>query len=162
MTDYEAASLAAQHASLAAQHTALWIAAVAAVGTFVSALASAAAAAGIWYGIRAMIRANKERAVILDRQREDDDKRHEATMAAHAEAMAKADQRHEEAMAAHAETMAAFAQQHQADERRHEENMTALKAMIAGLERQTASLERQTASLETVVERTAPGPAPAE
>ena len=130
MTDYEAASLAAQH-------TALWIAAVAAVGTLVS-----AAAAGIWYGIRAMIRANKERAVILDRQREDDDKRH-------AEAMAEGARRHEENMAEgarrHEETMAALAQQHQADERRHEENMTALKAMIA--------------SLETVVERTAPAKA---
>ena len=124
MTDYEAASLAAQQA-------ALWIAAVSAIGACVSAAAATVAAVGIWRGIRAMVDANKERAVIVDRQREADDKRH-------AEAMAKADQRHAEAMADGA--------------RRHEENMTALKAVIAGL-------ERQTASLEAVVEQAAPAKA---
>ncbi len=103
MTEFE-------QATLAAQHVALWISAA-------SAAASAAAAWGIWYGIRAMVRANKDRAAILDRQREADERRHKEAMAAHAEAMAEG-------------------------ARRHEENMTALKALIGGLERQTASLER--------------------
>ena len=81
-----------------------------------NAAAAVVAACGIWYGIRAMVSANKDRAAILDQQRRADERRHE-------------------------ETMAAFAQQHRADERRHEENMAALKALIGGLERQTASLE---------------------
>ena len=107
MTEYEAASLAVQQA-------ALWIAAASAVGACVSAAAWTIAAVGIWRGIRAMADANKERAVILDRQREADDKRHEEAM-----------QRQREATQ----------QRREADERRHEENMTALKAVIAGLER---------------------------
>ena len=102
MTDFESASLT--------------VAIVVAVATCISAIAATVAAGGIWYGIRAMIRANKDRAGILDRQREADERRHE-------EAMTKADQRHEETMAA------------LADQRR------ALEALIGGLERQTASLE---------------------
>ncbi len=131
---------------------ALWIAAVGTGAAVVSAAAAAAAAWGIWYGIRAMVRANKDRAVILDRQHEADERRHK------------------EAMAAHAETMAAIAAQREADGKRHEEAMNegarrheaamdalamqgrSLDALIGGLERQTASLER-------VVERTAPPPA---
>ena len=137
MTDFQTATLAAQHA-------ALWIAAVAAVASLISAAASTAAAIGIWYGIRAMVRANKARAVILDRQHQADERRHEEAMAAladqrrdderrHEEAMqALADRRHdderrhEEAMTAHGEAMAALADQRQADERRHEEAMQAL------------------------------------
>ena len=124
MTDFD-------QATLAAQHVALWIAAAGAVAAFVSAAAATVAAWGIWYGIRAMVRANKDRAVILDRQREADERRHEEVMAAHAEAMAEGARRHEEAMAA-------LAMQGRS-----------LEALIAGL-------ERQTASLEVVVERTAP------
>ena len=142
MTDFQTATLAAQHA-------ALWIAAVAAVASLISAAASTAAAIGIWYGIRAMVRANKARAVILDRQHQADERRHEETMAALADQRRDDERRHEAAMAAHAESMAAFSRQQRDDERRHEENMTALKALIGGL-------ERQTASLEAVVERTAP------
>ena len=118
-------------ATLAAQHVALWIAVAGAAAAFVSAAAATVAAWGIWYGIRAMVRANKDRAVILDRQREADKRRHEEVMAAHAEAMAEGARRHEEAMAA-------LAMQGRS-----------LEALIAGL-------ERQTASLEAVVERTAP------
>ena len=128
MTDFESASLT--------------VAIVVAVATCISAGAATVAAGGIWYGIRAMIRANKDRAGILDRQREADERRHDEAMTEgtrrHEEAMAAlADpRRHEETMAAlaqqrrdderrHEETMAAFAQQHRDDERRHEETMAA-------------------------------------
>ena len=40
------------------------------------------AAAGIWHGIRTMVRANKDRAAILDHQREADERRHAETMQA--------------------------------------------------------------------------------
>ena len=93
MTDYEAASLAAQQA-------ALWIAAAGAVAACVSAAAWTVAAVGIWRGTRAMVDADKERAVIIDRQREADDKHHEEAMQQRREAMQ---------------------QRREADERRHEE-----------------------------------------
>ncbi len=101
-----------------------------------NAAAAVVVACGIWYGIRAMVSANKDRAVILDQQRRADERRHE-------------------------ETMAAFAQQHRADERRHEEAMQAHAGQRRGLEALIAGLERQTASLETVIERTAPTAGPA-
>ncbi len=183
MTEFEAASLAAQH-------VALWIAAAAAAAAVV-------ASVGIWHGIRAMVRANKERAVILDQQRQASERRHEEVMAeanqrheevmaAHAEAMAEANRRHEKAMAAHAEVMAGIASQRNADERRHEEVMAEAnqrheEAMAEANQRHEESmaslggliggLERQTASLEAVVERTnrpdprgfeEPKPGPAE
>ena len=93
MTDFESASLAAQHA-------ALWIAAASAVASFISAGAATAAAAGIWYGVRAMDRASEELAVLLDRQREADERRHEKVMAGIAESRAETARRHEEAMQA--------------------------------------------------------------
>ncbi len=94
-----------------------------------NATAAIVAAVGIWHGIRAMVRANKERAVILDRQREADERRHEETMT-------RADQRHEETMTA---------LRHQA---------AALDELIRAGQRQTAALDellRRPAS--------APGPA---
>ena len=124
MTDFQTASLAAQHA-------ALWVAIAIAAASFISAGAATAAAAGIWYGIRAMVRANKARAVILDRQHQADERRH-------------------------GEAMAALADRRRDDERRHEENMTALADQRRALEALIGGLERQTASLEAVVERTAP------
>ncbi len=152
-----------EQATLAAQDAAFWVAVVGAAAAFVSAVASAAAAWGIWYGIRAMVRANKDRAVILDRQHEADERRHKEamaahaeTMAAHAEAMVEGARRHKEAMAEgarrHAEAMAEGA-------RRHEEAMDALAMQGRSLEALIGGLERQTASLERVVERTAPPPA---
>ena len=117
--------------------------------------AAVTAAAGIWYGIRAMIRANKDRAGLLDRQREADERRHAEAMRCHDEAM----RRHAEAMQAgdqrHAEAMAALNELIQAGQRQHE-------AAMRALERQGAALERQGAALETVIERTAAKPAPAE
>ncbi len=70
-----------------------------------NATAAITAAAGIWHGIRAMVRANKDRAAILDHQREADERRHAETM------QALADQRREAA-----------------DQRR------ALEALIVGME----------------------------
>ena len=146
-----------EQATLTLQHVALWISAVAAAANVI-------AAAGIWHGIRAMIRANKDRAVILDRQREADDKRHE-------EAMKEGARRHEDAMAAHAkamaegarrheEAMAALAAQREADDKRHEEAMAEgarrHEEAMAGLGALIGGLERQIVSLETVVERTGP------
>ena len=100
MTDFESASLA--------------IAAASAVASFISAGAYTAAAAGIWYGVRAMDRASEELAVLLDRQCEADERRHEAAMAA-------------------------FAQQRRDDERRHEKVMAGIADRCRALERQTAS-----------------------
>ena len=81
-----------------------------------NAVASITAAAGIWHGIRTMVRANKDRAVILDQQREADERRH-------AEAMRAGDQRHAEAMAA------------LADQRREAAGQRrALEALITGME----------------------------
>ena len=68
-------------------------------------MGSALAAIGIWWGIAAMMRANKQRAAGLDQQRKADEQRH-------------------------AETMAALEQQRLADERRHAETMAALEASI--------------------------------
>ena len=146
-----------EQATLTLQHVALWISAVAAAANVI-------AAAGIWHGIRAMVRANKDRAVILDRQREADDKRHKDAMAAHAEAMAEGARRHEEAMKEgarrHEEAMAALAAQREADERRHEEAMNEgarrHEEAMAGLGALSGGLERQIVSLESVVERTGP------
>ena len=140
----------------------------------VNATAAVIAAVGIWHGIRAMVRANRDRgqqqSEAMQRQREADDRRHEEVMQQRREAMQQQredrkqqreadDRRHEEAMQQRREAMQQQRedrkQQREADERRHEENMTALKALISGL-------ERQTASLESVVERTAPPAGPAE
>ena len=79
MTDFESASLT--------------VAIVVAVATCISAGAATVAAGGIWYGIRAMIRANKDRAGILDQQRKADERRHE-------EVMTEGARRHEESMTA--------------------------------------------------------------
>ena len=131
--------------------------------------AAVTAAAGIWYGIRAMIRANRDRAGLLDRQREADERRHDEAMRGHDEAMRRhdeamqaADQRHAEAMQAgdqrHAEAMAALNELIRASRRQGE----ALERQGEALKRQGEALERQGAALETVIERTAPKPAPAE
>ncbi len=47
-----------------------------------NAAAAVVAACGIWHGISAMVGANKDRAAVLDRQRQADERRHEETMAA--------------------------------------------------------------------------------
>ena len=91
---------------------------ISAAASAVSAVAASVAAIGIWHGIRAMVRANKDRAGILDQQREADERRHAEAMQAderrHAEAMRAADQRRDEATRRHTETMAALADQRRA------------------------------------------------
>ena len=96
-----------------------------------NATAAITAATGIWYGIRAMIRASRERAVILDQQREADERRHAEAMRRHDEAMQAADQRHAEAMAA-------------------------LNELIRAGQRQGEALERQGAALDELLRRPAP------
>ena len=86
---------------------------IGAAASVVSAIAASVAAGGIWHGIRAMVSANKDRAGILDQQRDADERRHDEVMRRHDEAM----RRHDEAM--------------QADERRHAEAMRALETLIA-------------------------------
>ena len=116
-----------------------------------NATAAITAAAGIWHGIRTMVRANKDRAVILDRQREADERRHVEAMRRHDEAMQAGAQRHAEAM--------------QAGDRRHAEAMAALADQRREAAGQRRALEALIAGMETMIERTAtkPGPgAPAE
>ena len=123
--------------------TSLIVAGVGVAASIISAIAASVAAIGIWHGIRAMIRANKERGADAraDRQAAEaaDQRRHAEAMRRHDEAMQAGDQRHAEAMAALNELI-------QAGQRQHEATMRAL--------------ERQGAALETVIERTAPKPAP--
>ena len=99
----------------------------------VNALAAAIAAVGIWYGIRAMVRASDERG-----------QQHRAATQQQSAAM---QQQREAEERRHGAMLQALQQQREADERRHEESMTALKALIAG---------RRTAVPETVAERTTP------
>ena len=63
---------------------------ISAAASVVSAIAASVAAVGIWHGIRAMVHANKDRAGILDQQRDADERRHDEVMQA-------GDRRHAEA-----------------------------------------------------------------
>ena len=113
MTEFETTSLIVAGAGVAA--------------SIIGAFAASIAAAGIWYGIRAMVRANGERAVILDQQREADERRHAQAMAALNE-LIRAGQRQGEA----------------------------LERQGIALERQGIALERQTAALDELLRRPAP------
>ena len=117
---------------------------ISAAASVVSAIAASVAAIGIWHGIRAMVSANKDRAGILDQQRDADERRHAEVMRRHDEAV----HRHDEAMRRHAEAVQADERRHaeavQADERRHAEAM--------------AVLADQRRALETLIARTAPAP----
>ncbi len=127
MTDFEIASL---------------------VIAFANATAATVAAVGIWHGIRAMVRANKERAVILDQQREADERRHAETMTALDELIRDGRRQHEATMTA---------LQHQA---------AALDELIRAGQRQAVALDeliragqRQTAALDELLRRPASAPA---
>ena len=115
--------------------TSLILAGAGAGASIISAFAASVAAVGIWHGIRAMIRANKDRAGILDRQHQADERRHAEAMRRHDEATRRHDEATQAADQRHAEAMAALA-----DQRR------ALEALITGM--------------ETMIERTAPKPGP--
>ena len=60
----------------------LTIAATSAAAAFISAAAAIVVADGIWRGVRAMVRVDKERVVVLDQQRQADERRHTEAMAA--------------------------------------------------------------------------------
>ncbi len=130
--------------------TSLILAGAGAGASIISAFAASVAAVGIWHGIRAMVRANKDRAGILDRQYEADERRHTEAMRRHDEATQAADQRHDEAVQAadqrHAEAMAALADQRREAAAAAADQHRALEALIAGM--------------ETMIERTAPKPGP--
>ncbi len=146
-----------QAATLAIRTYALWAAYGQVAATV---LIGGGQIAVVLYGIRAMIRANRERAVILDQQHQADERRHK-------EAMAEGARRHEQAMAEgarrHEETMAAFAESARADDKRHEEAMAALDELVRDGQRQAAALDesiqasqRQTAALDELLRRSAP------
>ena len=98
-----------EQATLAVQHAALWIAAVDAAAVVIVAV-------GIWRGIREMKRDSEDLAVILNRHREADERRHEKVMAEIAARCEAAQRRHEEAMAE-------IAARREADKKRREEAM---------------------------------------
>ena len=129
--------------------TSLILAGVGAGASIISAFAASVAAVGIWHGIRAMVRANKDRAGILDRQYEADERRHTEVMRRHDEAT----HRHDEAMRRHDEAM-------QAADQRHAEAMAALADQRREAADQRRALEALIAGMETMIERTAPKPGP--
>ena len=138
MTDYEAASLALQE-----------VIALAAVAGIVVGFAQCAL---IWAGLRMMRRAADRRDVVMDQQRQADERRHAEAMKEsdrrHAEAMKESDRRHAEAMAAHAEAMKVQAEATKESDRRHAETMQVL--------------DGQRRALEVLIERTAPNPGAGE
>ncbi len=133
--------------------TSLILAGVGAGASIISAFAASVAAVGIWHGIRAMVRANKDRAGILDRQYEADERRHTEVM-----------RRHDEAMRRHDEAMQAADQRHdeatRAADQRHDEAMAALADQRREAADQRRALEALIAGMETMIERTAPKPGP--
>lgn len=133
MSEFEIASLDYQAATLSARHWANWIAGIALA---VSAAVDAAQCAIVAWGIRKMVRANRERAHRADAQALAAERRAEAQTRA-------ADQRH-------AENMAALSEQ----SRR-------LDALIEGQAEQRQALNAAVASLQALLERTAPNTPPA-
>ena len=149
MSEFEIASLDYQTATLAARHWANWIAGLALA---VSAAVGAAQCAIVAWGIREMVRANRERARQTDEQARAAERRAEAqTHAAERRAEAQtraADQRHAENMAALAEQSRRLDTliEGQADQRQ------ALNAAVASLNAQTDRLNAQTDRLDALVE----------
>ena len=144
MSEFEIASLDYQTATLSARHWANWIAGLALA---VSAAVDAAQCAIVAWGIRKMVRANRDRAHRVDAQ-------------------ALAAERHADAQALAAERRAEA--QTRAADQRHAENMAALSeqsrrldALIEGRAEQRQALNAAVASLQALLERTAPNTPPA-
>ena len=133
MSEFEIAGLDYQTATLAARHWANWIAGLALA---VSAAVGAAQCAIVAWGIREMVRANRERARQADAQTRAAERRAEAQARA-------ADQRHTENMAA------------LSDQSRR------LDALIEGQAEQRQALNAAVAGLQALLERTAPNTPPA-
>ena len=138
MSEFEIASLDYRTATLAARHWANWIAGLALA---VSAAVGAAQCAIVAWGIREMVRANRERARQTDEQARAAERRAEAQTRA-------ADQRHAENRTALAEQGRRFDTliEGQADQRQ------ALNAAVASLNAQTDRLNAQTDRLDALVE----------
>ena len=132
-----------------------------------NAAAACTAAAGIWYGIRAMVRSNDDRGHALTQQREADDKRHEEAMAQQREFAAQQreaeDRRHGGALAQQREVAAqqreALAQQREAEDRRHGEAVAQQREFMAqqreALARHDKRHEEAMAALKELIRRTA-------
>ena len=116
------------------ENASLIIASIGAAAAIVNAIAVTVAAFGIWRGIGAMDRANKERAATLDQQREADERRHAEAMTALNEMIQSGDKRH-------AESMTALNGLIQSGDKRHAESMTALNELIRSGQRRTAALD---------------------
>ena len=116
-----------QAATLAARDAGLWLAAA---QVFVGVLQCAVVA----WGIRAMVRANDERARAADEDRR-------------------------EAREAREAAEAAGVRRDEADRRRHAEAMAAIGAQNRRLDTQSAALAEAVTALKVVVERAAPAPA---
>ena len=127
MSEFELASLDYQTATLAARHMANWIAAT---GIFVSVLQTGIVA----WGIREMIRANRERGRRADAQARTDERRLDERRRAD-------EQRHEERL--------------RADEQRHFENMRRLDALIEGQAEQRRDSGENTRRLDALLEEQA-------
>ena len=142
MNEYEIASLAAREA-------ALWVAVAQVAATLVIGIGQIAI---VWYGIRAMVRANDERALqqreALKQQRDADDKRH-------AEAMQRLDATRDADDKRHAETMQRLDAARDDRDKRHAETMQRLAAARDDDDKRHAEAMR---ALEVLIERTAPGP----
>ena len=155
MSEFEIASLDYQTATLSARHWANWIAGIALA---VSAAVDAAQCAIVAWGIRKMVRANRERAHRADAQALAAERR--------ADAQALVAERHADAQALAAERRAEA--QTRAADQRHAENMAALAeqsrrldALIEGQAEQRQALNAAVASLQALLERTAPNTPPA-
>ena len=133
MSEFEIAGLDYQTVTLAARHWANWIGGLALA---VSAAVGAAQCAIVAWGIREMVRANRERARQADAQTRAAERRAEAQARA-------ADQRHTENMAA------------LSDQSRR------LDALIEGQAEQRQALNAAVAGLQALLERTAPNTPPA-
>lgn len=138
MSEFELASLDYRTATLAARHMANWIAAT---GIFVSVLQTGIVA----WGIREMIRANRERGQRADAQARTDERRLDERRRAD-------EQRHEEQLQADERR---YEERLRADEQRHVENMRRLDTLIEGQAEQRRGSVENTRRLDALLEEMA-------
>ena len=131
-----------QVATLAARHAGLWIAGA-------QVLVGVLQCAVVAWGIRAMVRANNERAVSAAEDRRE---AREAAERARHEAAAAAEH-------ARRETAAAADRARREADQRHAEAMAAITAQNRHVDTQSAALAEAVAALKVVVERTTPAAA---
>ena len=153
MSEFEIASLDYQTATLAARH---WANRIAGIALAVSAAVGAAQCAIVAWGIREMVRANRDRARRADEQARAAERR--------ADEQARAAERRAEAQTRAAERRAEA--QARAADQRHAENMAALAeqsrrldALIEEQAERRRAGDAQTRALMELIERTAPAAA---